>query len=336
MKSPLSKFVLLASAVASLALAASACSTVSPDAATVNGDSINRSTFDDQLETYAANDAFLARVSQAGQGAVEGNGEGTVSADFARQVLQREIVLLVVQQENAARGATVTPEIEAAAREDVIAQFGLEAFEAFPRSFQDTLVDQNAQVFLLRAHVAGNALDDAALLAAFDEDPSQFAEVCAAHILVETKAEAEAVAARLDNGEDFATVAAEVSTDTGSAANGGNLGCVARGVTVPEFEDALFATPEGEISDPVETEFGFHIIEVLQHNAPTFEAAKPLVLQKVLADSNEGFNDVLNDKLAEADVSIDARYGRWNPSLSIVVADGLHEISNESSATTGG
>lgn len=336
MKSPLSKFVLLASAVASLALAASACSTVSPDAATVNGDSINRSTFDDQLETYAANDAFLARVSQAGQGAVEGNGEGTVSADFARQVLQREIVLLVVQQENAARGATVTPEIEAAAREDVIAQFGLEAFEAFPRSFQDTLVDQNAQVFLLRAHVAGNALDDAALLAAFDEDPSQFAEVCAAHILVETKAEAEAVAARLDNGEDFATVAAEVSTDTGSAANGGNLGCVARGVTVPEFEDALFATPEGEISDPVETEFGFHIIEVLQHNAPTFDAAKPLVLQKVLADSNEGFNDVLNDKLAEADVSIDARYGRWNPSLSIVVADGLHEISNESSATTGG
>ncbi len=250
MKSPLSKFVLLASAVASLALAASACSTVSPDAATVNGDSINRSTFDDQLETYAANDAFLARVSQAGQGAVEGNGEGTVSADFARQVLQREIVLLVVQQENVARGATVTPEIEAAAREDVIAQFGLEAFDAFPKSFQDTLVDQNAQVFLLRAHVAGNALDDAALLAAFDEDPSQFAEVCAADILVETKAEAEAVAARLDNGEDFATVAAEVSTDTGSAANGGNLGCVARGVTVPEFEDALFATPEGRDLGP--------------------------------------------------------------------------------------
>ena len=336
MKSRISKFVLLASVVASVALAASACSTVSPDAATVNGDSIDRSTFDDQLETYAANAAFLARVSQAGQGAVEGNGEGTVSADFARQVLQREIVLLVVQQENAARGVTVTPEIEAAAREDVIAQFGLEAFDAFPKSFQDTLVDQNAQVFLLRAHVAGNALDDGALQAAFDEDPSQFAEVCAAHILVATRAEAEDVAARLDDGEDFATVAAEVSTDTGSAASGGNLGCVARGVTVPEFEDALFATPEGEISDPVETQFGFHIIEVLQHNAPTFEAAKPLVLQKVLADSNEGFNTVLNEKLAAADVSIDARYGRWNPSLSLVVADGLHEISNESSATTGG
>ena len=336
MKSRLSKFVVLASVVASVSLAASACSAVSPDAATVNGDSINRSTFDDQLETYAANDAFLARVSQAGQGAVEGNGDGTVSADFARQVLQREIVLLVVQQENAARGVTVTPEIEAAAREDVIAQFGLEAFDAFPKSFQDTLVDQNAQVFLLRAHVAGNALDDGALQTVFDEDPSQFAEVCAAHILVATKAEAEDVAARLDDGEDFATVAAEVSTDTGSAASGGNLGCVARGVTVPEFEDALFATPEGEISDPVETQFGFHIIEVLQHNAPTFEAAKPLVLQEVLSDSNEGFNTVLNEKLAAADVSIDARYGRWNPSLNLVVADGLHEISNESSATTGG
>ena len=68
----------------------------------------------------------------------------------------------------------------------------------------------------------------------------------------------------------------------------GDLGCVARGVTVPEFEDALFATPTARSSDPVETEFGFHIIKVVQHDGPTFEAAKPLVLQKVLADSNDG------------------------------------------------
>jgi parvulin-like peptidyl-prolyl isomerase len=328
--------LLVATACTAFGLVASACSTVSPDAASVNGESIDRSTFDDQLSLYADNEAFLARVSSSGQGAVEGNGDGTVSADFARQVLQREIVLLVIQQQNAERGATVTPDIEAAAREDVIAQFGLEAFDGFPASFQDTLVDQNAQVFLLRAAVAGNALDDSELQAVFEEDPSQFAEVCAAHILVATEEEADEVLARLEGGEDFATVAAEVSTDSGSAANGGNLGCVARGVTVPEFEDALFATPEGEISDPVETEFGFHVIEVLQHNDPTFEAAKPLVLQRVLADSNEGFNTVLNGALAAADVTVDPRYGRWNPLLSIVVADGLHDISNESTATTGG
>jgi parvulin-like peptidyl-prolyl isomerase len=334
--SVLSRALFVASACTAFGLVASACSTVSPDAASVNGESIDRSTFDDQLSLYADNEAFLARVSSAGQGAVEGNGSGTVSADFARQVLQREIVLLVIQQQNAERGATVTPDIEAAAREDVIAQFGLEAFDGFPTSFQDTLVDQNAQVFLLRADVAGNALDDSELQAVFEEDPSQFAEVCAAHILVATEEEADEVLARLEGGEDFATVAAEVSTDSGSAANGGNLGCVARGVTVPEFEDALFATPEGEISDPVETEFGFHVIEVLQHNDPTFEAAKPLVLQRVLADSNEGFNTVLNDALAAADVTVDPRYGRWNPSLSIVVADGLHDVSNGSTATTGG
>ena len=114
MKSPLSKVVLLASVIASLALVASACSTVSPDAASVNGDSIDRSTFDDQLQTYAANEAFLARVSQAGQGAVEGNGDGTVSADFARQVLQREIAARASSR--TLGGVTVTPEIEAAAR----------------------------------------------------------------------------------------------------------------------------------------------------------------------------------------------------------------------------
>ena len=77
---------------------------MSPDAASVNGESINRSTFDDQLNLYADNEAFLAPGVVVRSGAVEGNGEGTVSADFARQVLQREIVLLVIQQQNAERG----------------------------------------------------------------------------------------------------------------------------------------------------------------------------------------------------------------------------------------
>ena len=176
----------------------------------------------------------------------------------------------------------------------MIAQFGLEAFDAFPKSFQDDLVEQNSQVFLLRAGVAGNALDDGELQAVFEEDPSQFSEVCAAHILVETEAEADAV----PTGSRTARTSQRWPPrcrSTPAARPVGATSVASRGVTVPEFEDALFATPEGEISDPVQTEFGFHIIEVLQHNAPTFEAAKPLVLQRVLADSNEGFNTVLND-----------------------------------------
>jgi foldase protein PrsA len=315
------------------ALIGSACSTVSPSAATVNGDSIDRSTFDDALHAYAGNAAFIALVSQGGQGAVTGNGSDTVTADFARQALQREIVVRVAEQENKARGGQVTPEIEAAARDDVQSQFGLEAFQAFPTSFQKTLIDQNAQIFALRAKVAGSTLDDAALEKVFDADPSQFDEVCASHILLNTKEDADAVEARLKAGEDFAKVAADVSIDTGSASNGGDLGCIAKGVTVPEFETPLFAQKVGTISDPVQTQFGYHVIKVTDRKSPAFADAKPLVLKKVLDDSDTDFNKVLNEGLAKAKVTVDPRFGVWNPSLSQVVAASVADVQG-STATT--
>ena len=333
---PRLKIVGVAAAVAAAALVGSACSTVNPSAATVNGDSLDRSSFNDTLHQFADNPAFIARVSSAGQAAVTGNGSDTISADFARQALQREIVVLVARQENKARGATITPDIEAAARDDVQTQFGLEAFESFPKSFQDLLVEQNAQIFALRAAVAGSTLADDALQKVFEEDPSQFAEVCASHILVNTKDEADAVEDRLASGEDFGAVAQDVSIDSGSAGAGGDLGCIARGVTVPQFEDALFATDVGETSEPVQTEFGYHVIKVTDKKAPAFADAKPLVLQKVLNDSNTDFNDVLNASLEKAHVTVDPRYGMWNESINAVVPTDLAGIEDSTATTSAG
>jgi parvulin-like peptidyl-prolyl isomerase len=173
----------------------------------------------------------------------------------------------------------------------------------------------------------------------FDEDPSQFAEVCASHILVNTKDEADAVIDRLNSGEDFGAVAADVSIDSGSAGSGGQLGCIARGVTVPEFEAALFATPVGDTSDPVQTEFGYHVINVTDKKSPEFEEAKPLVLQKVLNDSNDDFNEVLNGSLEKATVTIDPRYGMWNESINAVVPvdlAGLEDSVSTTAASSGG
>jgi parvulin-like peptidyl-prolyl isomerase len=87
-------------------------------------------------------------------------------------------------------------------------------------------------------------------------------QVQARHILVETREEAEAVLERLDGGEDFASLAEELSQDPGSAQGGGDLGWFPRGVMAPEFEEGAFSLSPGEISDVVETTFGFHIIEV--------------------------------------------------------------------------
>lgn len=101
----------------------------------------------------------------------------------------------------------------------------------------------------------------------YDENPEQFeaAEMRrVSHILVKTEAEAAAVEQRLAAGEDFAAVAAEVSTDPGSKENGGSLGEVPSQGSgfVPEFEAAMNQLQAGEISPPVQSQFGFHIIKV--------------------------------------------------------------------------
>jgi peptidyl-prolyl cis-trans isomerase C len=108
-------------------------------------------------------------------------------------------------------------------------------------------------------------------------------EVHARHILVATEAEAKDVAERLKKGEDFATVAKEKSKDTN--AEGGDLGFFARGQMLKPFEDAAFALDVGKISDPVQTQFGWHIIKVEEKRdqpAPSFDQVKEAILSQLV------------------------------------------------------
>lgn len=95
-------------------------------------------------------------------------------------------------------------------------------------------------------------------------------EYKASHILVETEEEAKELVQLLKDGADFAATAKEKSTGP-SGPNGGDLGWMAKGRTVPEFENAMITLEAGEISDPVQTQFGWHIINLIQ----TREAPKP-------------------------------------------------------------
>jgi len=108
-------------------------------------------------------------------------------------------------------------------------------------------------------------------------------EVHARHILVATEEEAKEVAERLKKGEDFATVAKEKSKDAN--AEGGDLGFFTRGQMLKPFEDAAFALDVGQISEPVQTQFGWHIIKVEEKRdqpLPTFDQVKDAIIAQLV------------------------------------------------------
>ena len=110
-------------------------------------------------------------------------------------------------------------------------------------------------------------------------------EVRALHILVAKKEEADDLVAKLKAGGDFAALAKEKSTDTGSGAQGGDLGYFAKGQMVKPFEDAAWALKANEVSAPVQSQFGWHVIKMLDKRnkpAPAFETVKDGILNSLV------------------------------------------------------
>jgi len=110
-------------------------------------------------------------------------------------------------------------------------------------------------------------------------------EVQARHILVETEEKAKELKEKIKNGGDFAALAKENSKDPGSKDDGGNLGYFGRGQMVPQFEEVVFKLGKGEVSDPVKTQFGWHLVKVedrRQRQPPAFEIVKDRIVQSML------------------------------------------------------
>lgn len=152
-------------------------------------------------------------------------------------------------------------------------------------------------------------INEAAAKTFYEENPEGFhnEQVSAKHILVETEETAKEVIGKLEAGADFAELAKEYSTEPGAEQTGGNLGYFKKGRMVPEFEKAAFALEVGKISEPVKTDFGYHVIVVEDKvdESISFEDAKADIVdylkrldyQKHLEEALKKANVVKKDKL---------------------------------------
>jgi len=176
------------------------------------------------------------------------------------------------------------------------------------------LVDTQSQRAVLmlenqrRAFLASTALEDAAraqvteeaVRARYDTLPAQ-TEWKASHILVETQEEAAAIAQETRAGADFAETAKAKSTGP-SGPNGGDLGWFGRGQMVPEFETAVSEMKPGDVSDPVQTQFGWHVVKLFETGdapKPDFAAAAPEIAEMLEAEVTDA---LLESAAAAADI----------------------------------
>ncbi|SDT00376.1 foldase protein PrsA [Paenibacillaceae bacterium GAS479] len=208
-----------------------------------------------------------------------------IAPTYGKSALDTLITMKLVAQEADNKGITVTKEEEDKELADVKKNFPSDAeFDAALAQSGMTLEDLKKQMLMqvqMRKMLADKLkVTDEDVKKYYDANKESFAtpeQVKASHILVDTKEEADAIVKELNNGGDFAAIAKEKSKDTGSAVKGGDLGYFGKGQMVPEFDEAVFKMEIGKVSAPIKSEYGFHIIKLVDRKAagtPTLEEKK--------------------------------------------------------------
>ena len=306
---------MLVAAVVALA----GCGSFQSYAAEVNGERITQDELRQELDAILENEDYLEQVDQGfasrgGERAV-GAGRDTFNTVFVAAVLDRRIGFELISQEVERRKLRISAAQRRETQENLEQSYTKKVFDAFPASYRQELVRIFAEVTALEEALGRSAVDDDAVRRFYEDNPESFAQTCVRHILVDTQETAAALKGRITAGEDFAAVARAESTDNqvpnGSAQQGGDLGCVSKGSLVPEFESAMDALEPGQVSDPVQTQFGFHLIEVRERKTVSLEEASPQIRENLQASAPDVVQQFVTDALAKAEIKVNPRYGRF-------------------------
>lgn len=246
----------------------------------------------DQIITK--DDLYEALVEQNGQAALD-------------SLISDKIIELELKKQN----ITVTEESVKEEIDKIASQYGgQEAFEqalssyGYSLDYIKTNIEKSLEVQKLLEPKITITEDE--MKTYFEENKDSFnvkEQVKASHILVDSEEKAKEVKNKLSAGEDFANLAKEYSTDASNKDQGGNLGFFSKGDMVKEFEDVAFSMEIGKISEPVKTQFGYHIIKVEDKKAAkdaTYEDNIAKIKQALLEQKlPAAYNDWIQEKHTE-------------------------------------
>jgi parvulin-like peptidyl-prolyl isomerase len=248
---------------------------------------------------------------------------------FQRQVLSRLVNREVLAAAAAREGVSVDDGDVDAQLQDFAAQAGgEEALEE--QAAQNGIAPQDLQPFL-RDVVLEQALGDALtededvpqeqLEGLYQQNIAQYDRVRSRHILVEDEAQARSILAEVREDESrFAELAAEVSTDTSNKDQGGDLGLQGRGQFVPEFEALLFSAEPGTY-DVVQTQFGWHVVNVQERETTSLAEATPELRRAALQEQRaQATGTLLREVAGDLGITVNPRFGRWDPETGSIEA----------------
>ena len=285
-------------------------------AATVGGERITTSTLE-QVVT---------------RGLADPSAQQTVGADrpsFERAVLRRLISHVLLTRAAADQHVAVSGGDVVSARDRIATQLGgesalnAEALKAgiSAKDLTQTIADVALRDALADTLTAKVDVPQASLEHAYQQNIAQYDQVHSAHILVATLAQAKQILAAVKaTPSRFAALAAKFSTDAASKDKGGDLGLQGRGALEKPFEAAIFSNPVGAFVI-AKTQFGFHVIHIIERKTTTLEQAKTDLRRNLLGEQRSTSVQVLLLKTAKKlGVHVNPRFGTWDPKAQDVIA----------------
>ncbi|MEY2422218.1 MAG: foldase protein PrsA [Acidimicrobiaceae bacterium] len=314
---------LAALVLCTLAFGAACGSTSSDPAATVNGKTISTHDLVEELNAIEANGDFINSLqsgSPTGGLTVVGATPGSFDAAFVAQVLLRQMDYTLIHAEITKRHVVIDDACRVEARNDAMlnlgqqnATTGEQLFNKFPKPYQEVLIQRNADVIALEGALTGQKCGQGVDAAGYyNSHPDDFTKLCISVIAVSDQATADTVLARARGGADFAALAREVSIDTTTKDNGGDIGCRLPSEFNPTVAQVLQAGKTGEVLDPIPGTSGISIVKITDRQVASLDEVRSQAEELASSTAGQSFGAWLRQARAEAQVTIDKRYGTFD------------------------